>query len=416
MSCSISNCEYLFGKNAVEVFYNNNGKGAAEKTAFIDECLDLMMRINEYILTHKNGFVLIDPKASNNQCHLYALRAAQIQAAYSAKTEEERFAQTEENRFLHLSLFLSYSLAGDADHLIEVVKKTIHAMGVKKPRQYQRFEAFLRDKDKLLEKAARKALNRVFEQHLKEVLAQPSEENPRLRAELLQLAQENLQITSGSKARASTLYTYPKFAGVVHLVDVIAKEKIPFVIKVKVITKDGVAETPITAFRGEIQDDTPVLVFEGIATDGSFPFAYCRKEAKKCPSYFFRNNKAEDLHADGKNCFFCKKTTVDIEPYRQRLQQVMESSREMFYALGADFIMQNQKVFQPLFAMPEKYPLLSEMFTEAISKIEELGLGMLNPKTFTVCHVRMDTGVHALSDQLVIERSPQVFLKERGLL
>lgn len=393
---SISTCKYLFNQEAEEIFKNCNFHN-------IDQCLELAMRINVHILSSKNGFFLIDPAANNNQCHLYALRAAQIMRNYDTRST---LARSDENRFLHLSLFLSYPLISESSFFLKAASLATKEMGEIFD---ENFSTFLMDEKGDRKNAARFSLNRLFEEHIKGVLSSHEEESD-LHAELFKVAHdEGLMITKGE----TRLYTYPKLAGVAYMVDVLAREHIPFILKVKVITKQGSSGPIIVASQPKIDDNTPVVVFEGIATNG--PLTRTRMEKfKGCPNHSFRHQR---LHKEDKPCFFCKKIEIDLQPYRQRLQNLMRNPNEMFYALGADFMTHKQKGFLgKIFGDHEKYPRLSALFEHTIPKIAELGLGMDNPTTFTVCHVHADSAAHAFSETLMLDTSPEKLLQSRGII
>ncbi len=420
MNIQISNCQYLFGQEAEAIFSNIKDMSVEEKI-YIDQCLDLMMRVNVYILKHKDGFCLIDPRAYNDQCHLYALRAAQIKASYHNKSKKERLARTQENRFLHLSIFLSFILAFDTNLMHKTVLTAMQKIKAEIPKFKEtldalKFETFLIDKGNYREKASRASLNVVFEEHIKLALEQTCEENKLLYSELSKLAKENLLLPpnyGNKKDKKKLLYTLPKLAGIAYLVDVIRREQIPFVIKVKVITQDGAAGI-IVAASGNIEKNQPAIVFEGFATVGK-SIKDCKNDAKNCPTYFYRNIKA--LHKEDKACFYCKKTSeVDLKSYLQNVKSAIDTPDDMLYALGADFMLNCQPSFVQHFENKVDYPLLSELFEKAIPKIKELGLDMNNPETFSVCHVHMDIGSHALSEELLLDQTHEVFLKTRGLI
>lgn len=415
MSIPESTCKFLFGQEANEIFSNLKFVDSQDKEKFVERCLDLTMRVNVYILTRKEGFFLIDPMTFNNQCHLYAFRAAQIMKNYPSKTEEEKLAKTEENRLLHLSFFLSFPLLSHTALFIKTAQKALKEMGETAISPKKKFEAFLRDEGKCREKAARKALNAIFENSLKETLALTQGESP-LHADLFKIAHENLQLQKECMGRHSpgTFYTYPKFAGVVHMVDCLAKEKIAFVMKVKVITAQGTGT--IMQASDEIREKDPVIIFEAVATDGLHTIPYIKEEARRCPTYFYQHPEKNKLHPNKADCFFCKTTPIDLEPFRRHLQAMMRVPADMLHALGAHFTLNVQHDFQSFFNNQEKYPQLSSLFQEAISKMYELGLASSHPQAFSMCHVHVDTAAQAFSANLQLDASPEVFLKQRGIV
>ena len=409
-------CKYLFGQEAEKIFGNVKIPNISDKRKYIDGYLETLMKINVYLLTEKDTFYLIDPMALNNQCHLYSLRAAQIRKKYPGKTEKEKMERNEENRFLHLSFFITFSILPDTGLLMDVVKKALREMKEKPPVPVVHFKTFLRDDGRCREKASRIALNQVFERYMKEILSKLKVEKP-LYAELSDIAHEKLQIISnrGYDLADTYQYTYPKIAGIAYFIDAIAQEHIPFVLKVKVLTKDGYGGTIVQA-SGKIHEKDPVLVFEAYATDGSYSLPTCESESKRCPSAFRRHSDKNKRHLEDETCFFCQKVSIDLQPFHQRLQMAMKNPEEMLYALGADFILNIQKDFKVLFENNAKYPLLSKIFHDSIPKIKELGLDMNNPETFSVCHVHPEDSKEALSENFQLEVRQEVFLRRRGII
>lgn len=83
-------------------FYNISLKNPEKKKQFIERSLSILLKTNQYLLNNKDAFFLVDPRAYNDQCHLYSLLAAKIQRAYPNLTAEQRTEKTLENRFLHI--------------------------------------------------------------------------------------------------------------------------------------------------------------------------------------------------------------------------------------------------------------------------------------------------------------------------
>lgn len=404
-------CNYLFGKEAEEIFTNVKISNVEDKRKFIDQCLDVCMRVNRYILSHKEGLFVIDPRAFNNQCHLYSLRAAKIMRSYPMITKEEK-------RFLHLSFFLSMPLMGNMALFKEAIDAALQGQGCKEKKFYDAFidksisfnkkniQEFLQDDGDRRLKAARFQFNQDFENQLKETLASMKHLTP-LHAELESLAHENLRIGNGD-----LYYTYPKLAGVILLIDAMAREKMGFAIKAKVITQEGFGGT-LTACTQNVQENEPIIILEGIATDGSMSLEACRKEAEKCPSYFRNDPREIKNHT---SCFFCEKKEQDLTPFVHRLSEAIQSPETMLLALGADFIINQQQKFRHFFEDKKKYPLLSQIFQEALGNIERLGLSSNAPLTFGPCHAHPDLGKHALTSSMELDTAPKTYLKERKVI
>ena len=101
------NCRFLFDCEAKEIFQPKKFKETEEvKSQIVEESLDVLMKVNRYILSKDSGFAFVIPAAHNNQCHLYALRAAQILKNYRGKSEEEKCVKNEEINFFISRYFL----------------------------------------------------------------------------------------------------------------------------------------------------------------------------------------------------------------------------------------------------------------------------------------------------------------------
>jgi hypothetical protein len=414
---STSLCHHLFGGEAETIFDNlKNFKNPKEKREFVDECLKISRVVHLYLLRQSNALPLLDAKSLNDQCHLFSLRSIQITKLYDQLTESQKLERNEINRFFQLVCFLSFPLIMDMNVYVKTFEETMDKMGLKAPLPKRRFIAYLRDEGKCREVAAQKALNRVFESYIKTTLALPQyEDNPVMR-EINNIAHQNLQMKPNERAQTGTLYTLPKLAGVVFLEDALRQEKIGVVFKVKIVTKDGVAG-PIVQATQELQDDDRVLVFEAFAAE-DISISKCKQEAKGCPTYFHRSPDIKQRHPLTEKCFYCKKNqTLDLQPYRDRLKTVMQSPKELLYALGADFTVQVQnEAAAPLLEKTREFPLLIDIFQKGVKHAQQNGLNMLRPTTFSPVHVYPDVASHALNEkEFQLDLPPEEFLKSRGI-
>lgn len=427
----VSVCKYLFNCEAAEIFKSDKFRGSEEgKSNLVEESLELLMKVNRYLLSQESAFALLDPVTYNNQCHLFALRAAQIQKKYRGKSDEEKCDRNEENRFLHLSLFLSYSLRSDKNTLISLIKQTMQKLNIKTALTQDHI-TFMRDDSCIREKIARVALITLFKDSLQTSLALNAEQTPLYR-ELSILSKEEEALTIEAKGQA--LYTYPKLAGVVHFVDEMAKEDIPLIVKVKVLTQQGAAGVIVQSSR-EVEDHEPVIVLEGFATDGSefipfikdpmtkqfvkepFTLPKCQECAVKCNEYFHRHVSSKVRHPSNEKCFYCTQAPVnDLSAYQEKISLAMESPEMMLKALGADFIEKVQSQFKSYFENTEKYPLLSRLFAESKPLAQKLELDMNHPTAFSACHAYVDIGYCGKSNALQLDMTHQKFLQSRGVL
>lgn len=396
---------YLFDKDAKEIYEEMYTEDQ------VNDNLNILMRINTaYLsLTENDGFPFIDPAAFNNQCHIYAYMASKIKLNYKEKTIQEKLDYNEENRFLHLSFILSYTFLTDRTLLMKSIQSLLLKGEVVIPEEDKKsFYSFIKDHGGLLVRTARTALNRLFETKIKELLEIKREQNP-LFNELYQISLENLYLPSGRNQ--TELYTLPKIVGVAYLIE----EKIAFVIKTKVISSRGSTQLPLYSSRFLEKDDTPVLIFEAVASE-EYSIGEFRRIAEKCPLYFERKPSSKHRHREDELCQFCTQA-IDIDrPHLGYFKNATEVIEETLFALGADFTVNLQPNFIKHLTDTEKYPLLSQIFKKAIDNIETLGVSMEKPLGFTIDHVYVDDAKHALSQEFRMNLSPQAYLETRGLI
>lgn len=398
-----SACHYLFGKEASEVF---NTSPFTEE--LINQSLETMMRVNVAFLSRKenDGFSLLDPSAFNNQCHLYALFAAKRRNHYKVQSIEEKLAKTPENRFLHLSFLLSFIFLNERKLLCQAIELAAKQDNIILPSNRKLFNEFVKDSKGILVRTARQSLNEVFERCIKENFCE-AQENSLLHKELYQLSLEDLRLPS---SRGNLiLYTLPKLAGVAYLIN----EKIPIIIKSKVLTPEGTGTLVYQSVP--TKEDESVLVFEAI-TSTDLSIDQFEEKAKSCPQYFFRNVSSKKRHPAQETCLFCNANSIDLEPYQKSFEQATFNIEQALLALGADFVKELQPPFRKFFEDENNYPVLTKIFQQAVANIDELGLSMKKPVSFTVDHVYVDDARHASQPKLRMNSSPETYLKERGFL
>ncbi len=424
---SQSICNYLFNKDAASLF-------PTKDSAFVNQSLQTLMGVIDHLVTsNSEALFILDPTAFNNQCHLYALIVAQ--AINQAKVQSvvtttipcvvgspttpvpdpvgkalQGCTESVDRRFLYHSFFLSYAFLTDPKLLDKVACKALTAMKAKEPSM--EFRTFLKDPESLRTHASRQALNLLFAEHMKRTLS--TGEGP-LYSELAAVANADLQLAPSSGK--GTLYTFPKFAGVVYMMDTFVKERISLLFKVKVVTKEGTGSFVYSSQNVKALDSAnPVVVFEMVATGEGLSYVECRDIAKRCPTHSRRHQSNKDRHDPKVACLFCAPSKVNVAPYQQRFEPVLARANEMFSALGADFVQQNQQDFLPFFSNRKKFPQLTALFEAGVPNIEQLFLSMTTPLNMSVSHVYADCASHASRDALVIDASYETHLKARGLI
>ncbi len=382
-----------------------------------ERCLELSIRINVYLFTYKEAILLLDPRAFNKQCQQYALRACQINKNYNEKTEEEKFAHTEENRFLHLAFFLNYEFRENTTY-VKTVLSALKGLKINPFNQEftrKNFIKFLRDEKRCREKASRIAFNQLFENKMKQELDSLKDTTTFYR-ELYALSMENLKIEGTSLGtKTGELYTYPKLAGLAYLIDQVAREDIKFVIKTKIVNQEGFGGVFIHASE-PIDENDSVIVFASFATDGSCAVQERMEEAKKCPTYLYRNNDAQKRHAINAKCFYCTPVEMDLNPISNQLKKVMASSKDLILGLGVEFMLSEQKTFLNFFQDGYKYPHLKNLFQSSFERIKDLELDHNNKRIFGIYHTYTENGKSVLADDFALDSNPEQFLQKKGMI
>lgn len=394
MSNTITNstCHFLFGKQTGEIFPKAN-----YSQEFIENALETLMKINAFLISKKEALFLFDPTAFNNQCHLYALMLAQ-----------KRY----DERFLHLSLFLSYAFLTDSSLLEKVGEKACKEKEISYPSPKRAFFTFLKDPQGERTRASRVALIALFESHLKSTL---KDEESALYKELYLIAKMDLSLPASSGSLL--VYTYPKFAGVAYMLDAVIRDRLPLLFKIKVMSEKGTGTFFYSSTPEEnVCDDASVMVFEMLATDEHLTYSECREIAKRCPSHSRRHPKKTDRHPEDEACLFCTDKRIDVLPFQQRLLPAFRELDKMFYALGADFTIENQKPFHSFFKDENTFPILTELFIKAVPNIEKFSLSLHKPLNMSVSHAYTDCKERAFSETLIIDAPYEKHLNERGLI
>lgn len=408
-------CHYLFNQSANEMYPKLNGE-------FVNQSLEKLMQIIDHlVIANPEALFIFDPTAFNNQCHLYALIVAQavnqpkIQSVVTTllkmpdnvKGVLKGYIECIDRRFLYLSCFLSYAFLTDPKLLEKVACKALTAM--KEAAPSKEFRLFVKDPGNTRTHVSRSSLNVLFETHMKETLA--SGEN----SELAKIAHANLQLAPSSGR--GTLYTFPKFAGVVYLVETIFYQNISLLFKVKVITKEGVGSFSYSSIDIQaLGPMEPVVVFEMVATGDNLSYLECRDIAKQCPTHSRRNVSSKDRHDPKKSCLFCSSKQIDVGFYQKKFQPILSRPRDLFFALGADFVIQNQKPFLPFFSDPIAFPQLTHLFKTSVPNIKASSLSMTDSLSMSVSHVYTDCAAQASKSSLVIDAAYETHLQERGLI
>lgn len=397
---NLSPCQYLFGRDIEDVFPQTSKRFSNQ---LIDEMLITLLKVSAYLITKKEAFILFDPTAFNNQCHLYALMT--VQNAEKTKTD------LVDERFVHLSFLLGYSILTDASLLGKIIKKVPKEIRGEIPHPEKDFDVLIKDPEGERTRATRIALNKIFKDYITSSFN--SQKKP-IYEELIRLANDpQLFVSYGSEK----LYTVPKFAGVAYFIDAIAGKQIPLMFKVKVLTKNG------TGFFQHCDEDlkgrpqnSPAIVFEMVAYDDTLTREKCLIITKRCHRYSERDIRSKNRHDMSKTCLFCNPIKVEVTPYQARYLPTLKTASDMLFALGVDFVQVMQPQFQKFFSDPEAFPILTEMFLKHASNVDKLGLASTKGSNLYVSHVFVDSAVFATQESMIMDATYESHLHARGLI
>lgn len=416
-------CQYLFGRDLEEVFPQTIKRFS---TQLINDTLATLIKVSEYLITKKEAFILFDPTAFNNQCHLYALMTAQIAEKAkidllgsrispqvpSAKPASNRDSVQEVDvRFVHLSFLLGYSILTDASLLGKIVKKIPKEIIGETTHSEKDFEVLIKDPTGERTRATRIALSNIFKAYISSSF---SSQNDPIYRELITLANDpRLLVPYGTEK----LYTLPKFAGVAYFIDTIARKQIPLMFKVKVLTKErtGFFCHSDKDLRG-VPQDSSVIVFEMIAYDEALTREKCLEITKRCPQSSERDVKSKNRHDTKERCLFCNPAKVDITPYKARYLPALRASSDMLFALGVAFIQERQPQFQKFFSDSIAFPILTKMFHNHAPNVERLGLASTKASNIYVSHVFVDCAEFAERESMIMDAPYKAHLRARGVI
>jgi len=348
-----------------------------------------MQVVDHIIQTEPRAFFLFDPTALNNQCHLFSLLMAQKE-------------QPVDRRFFYHLFILSHAFVSNPKLQDQICQKALREMSQSSPNQ--ELSTFLKHPDTVSPrlKASRVALGQLFMEHMQKA------SDPELRSML----SENLQLETTN--RSGTVDTIPKFAGVSHFLETLAKENIPLVFKVKVITPQGTGTfSHCNQPLHTLPPETPVVVVEMMAPSRELSFQDCVSLMTKCPSFVFRSMKKSDLHPES-SCLFCTENQVDVTPYQQDLAPVLSKPRKMLLALAADFVCEEQKPFVRLFT-DTRFPKMMRLFHQTIPKIGQYKLSRTERGHRSVFHVYPDCASEAAKPTMLMNGSYNAHVANRGI-
>ena len=247
----------------------------------------------------------------------------------------------------------------------------------------------------------------------------------KLHKSMHQFTRENLVLAKGVGKEISTeLHTlhesphlgksrrgflrFPKFAGVILLLDRMKEQNFSFVFKIRVLCGKGFHSLPISRVGCDKNEDQAVLVVEGVALNNGPSFEQYKVIRDVQPG-FFGNGKASPYPPcpDGKGCSIAQN-------HQKQFGEL--SAEQLLLAAGADFSSQLQlEDVQRFFSQKGEstLPHLAELFDDRLKQALKLKVSVKSPQLFVVEHVIPDTGKAALTDSRLLDTPPEKLIEAR---
>lgn len=406
-----SHCQFLFGKEGIKF-----------ETIEIEETLKEIESISIQAFKDKNIF-LFDALAANDQCHFIA----QIVSDLYTRTKKEEFSlkkgdRSPESKFIQLTVLLSSLFLRNKEQTLPFLcpkKETKHLYSLLK--------------NESIKSEARKQLSEIIRAY---VASQFTNVLDDVQKELKSLSEE----TGLNNYGKSVLHAYPKFSGVMLLMQ---KEKAsPVIFKIKVLCPEGTHTqlfgaknfksllTPLDQ-QTNLDFASSAIVVEGIAnrTGKEFHFSNFNTNRSLCPQGFMSEDPKKTIvtsegkkkvHLKDKYCSLCTScpTGEKCKSFSQYLHDVNSlklTPEKVLMHGGADFTAENQITYKDsFFAEKGNYPCLTKIFLVHQKQSLKLGISCKNPEVLMIEHVYPDTVGHAVKTKRLLDSKPLELLKKEN--
>jgi hypothetical protein len=366
--------------------------------------------------------VFFDAMTHNNQCHLLALRITELYQKHKNFSN----LTIEEKQFI-TSSFLITSCFNRNKKLM----RDLFAKEIKDPQELKQLNAFLNETE-VINFSRQQAVQSTYNYVINLINRLQVKDQSLILKELSFIANEKDQVLEGKQQ--FSFFTFPKFSGVVLLIEQLKQtsQPIPIIFKMKIQCPEG-NHTKLFISQGkdpffnewkgeEVKsfEELPVIVVEGFASPLEQPQKYFENR-EKCPSGFFSSVKK---HENKKNtCSACQESQDNecssLKTQKESFDKIKHLGCKILLAEGADFtrIIQKNFVDKYFCENPESpCPNLQKLFQEHQQIAIENGLSSDNGKTFVIEHVFADLGKYALSSKRLLDTRPEILLRDRAIL
>ncbi len=351
---------------------------------------------------------LADANTSINQCHVVALRIAELRMRiHSLSLQELDFVtlsvQTSPPITLHDPIATPSKISGW--YLLYLDYRKAHSFSTnvtKQEREKERQGMEQLGKTLLASRGQdprKLALEGAIFSHIREQGT----------TEVQDLCDQTSLVLPGQRLR-----TFPKYVGIQHVSRQQAAMQSPPPIIVKIKYVDEISSyievlyaknwhaiaTPISDGT-EMDLGQPALVIEGVALPEGMTYNTYSERARNCPHHLFLRDRT-GVHKEGETCPGC---THSKEAKRWRVPLPEESIGITIQKISAIF----QKTYQPTL------PPGGEEMEMDIQRAEQEGLSYSNPRVWVIEHIHVNTVRKALEPRRFIDQSPRAALSREGL-
>lgn len=423
-SLPTTHCSFLFARQAIEL-----GLKEEETTEILQKFETRSLRA-----IRQGELFLFDALGGNDQCHLVAWMISMVYLRFlegNFKAQEKD--RSPDSRLIQLAFVLSTLFFRNKENTLKALFAEESPATVKAMAHFIGNPSIMQEgKQQLAQIVNRYVQKNLF---LQMKLREPS----KLISELTELAKENLVIQY--KHSTLVLFCYPKFTGVLLLLQIFNDIQIPIVFKIKVLCakgqhlqvyctgKDGKTlmqpNDLSTTYQG------PALVVEGFAANEKIASMDDYKLARAfCPHGLFSDKanakikikvstleKTGRIHSHDASCELCHPCSdsdcPDLQLQSKQLERIEATAHDILRMIAADFTLECQPEYVKRFFTPSSsYPFLARLFQETHDQASKYGLTAKNPSTFLIEHVYPDTFERALKSPRLLDSQPLALIKK----
>lgn len=404
-------CGFLFEKSAEELQINKPQLAEQAFSVLEDKAMTLFQQ---------GQLSYFDALGGNNQCHLVASLISTIyQQHVNGELDLKKGGRKPENRLLQLSFLISSIFFKQKTDTLKLLfpEQSLQSLKLKAKdlSHILSAPAVLQESKRLLSLHIKTYILKIFDS-----LPSSSSEKSALMQELKVLAEKE-ELFYGSK-KGKELYCYPKFSGVLVLMELLQTSPVPLLFKTKVLCEHGYRLKSYACLNGndvlkplETIDlkgsNSPCLIIEGFSVPNRDLNMKDYGEIRAfCPHSLLRKTgTTHKIDTACKACTPCKEERCQShQQVSETIEQFALTGFKLLHLVSADFTADCQPEYHTrFFKKASNYPILTSLFEEALQKSSEYGLSSKAPFTFLIEHLYANSIEHA--------KKPARFLDAPGI-